>query len=236
MRLEEGDFARETVYSADPIDVARSFAAAGARWLHIVDLDAARTGKPAHRSVIAAITAEVHDSGVRVQASGGVRSMEDVGELVSAGVDRVVIGTAAVENATLVSSASSKWPGRVAVGLDHRDGQVWVRGWVSGSGLRVADLGAAAAEAGASAVIVTDISRDGVMTGPDLSGLQSLLQAGGVPIIASGGVSSLDDIKALAGLEAQGRRLEGVIAGRAIYEGRLDVPAAVRLLSSGVGS
>lgn len=234
VRLAEGDFARETVYSDDPVDVARSFAAEGARWLHVVDLDAARTGERTHRDVVAAVSSEVHALGVRVQSSGGVRSMDAVAELLSLGVDRVVIGTAAVEDPTLISEACSEWPGRVAVGLDHRDGLIQVRGWTSGSNLRVIDMAAAAGAAGASAVIVTDISRDGMMAGPDLAGLTSLLETGGVPVIASGGVSSLDDIKALAALETEGRRLEGVITGRAVYEGKLDVSTAVRFLSSGV--
>jgi phosphoribosylformimino-5-aminoimidazole carboxamide ribotide isomerase len=225
VRLTEGDFDRETVYSDDPVEVARSFAGAGAPWVHVVDLDAARTGDPVNRSVISALTS----LGVRIQAGGGVRSLADVSELLNGSVERVVIGTAAVENPSLVTAACREWPGRVAVGLDHRDGVVRVRGWTSEGGRRVADLVPAAVDAGVSAIIVTDISRDGTLAGPDVAGLAALLEATGAPIIASGGVRSLGDVEQLAALEG----LLGVVVGRAIYEGKLDVASAVSCLAAG---
>ena len=227
VRLIEGDFARETVYGDDPVAVALSFAGDGARWIHVVDLDAARTGDPANRPVVAAIAAAVSPSGVQVQTGGGVRSLDDAAALIDAGVARVVIGTAAVENPSLVESAARRWPGQVAVGLDHRGGEVRLRGWTEGAGRSVTELVPEAVSAGASVVIVTDISRDGRLAGPDIEGLSALVAETGAPVIASGGVSSLDDIRALGAISG----LVGVIAGKAIYEGRIDVAEAVGVLA-----
>ncbi len=228
VRLVEGDFDRETVYGDDPVAVARTFAAAGASWIHVVDLDAARTGDPANRPVVAAIAAEVAAAGVSVQTGGGVRSLDDAAALIDAGVARVVIGTAAVENPSLVEAVARRWPGRVAVGLDHRRGEVRLRGWTEGAGRQVADLVPVAVASGATAVVVTDISRDGRLVGPDVEGLTRLVEETGAPIIASGGVGSLDDIRALAAVTG----LLGVIAGKAIYEGRIDVPSALEALAA----
>jgi phosphoribosylformimino-5-aminoimidazole carboxamide ribotide isomerase len=227
VRLVEGDFDQETVYNDDPVSVALAFAAAGARWIHVVDLDAARTGEPVHRGVVAAVVAAVRPAGVKVQSSGGVRTLDSAAALIDAGVARVVVGTAAVEDPALVESIARRWPGQVAVGLDHRGGELRLRGWTEGSGRSVMDLVPAAIAAGASAVIVTDISRDGRLAGPDVDGLARLVAATGAPVIASGGVASIDDVKALAAIPG----LAGVIAGRAIYEGRLDVAAAIELLA-----
>jgi phosphoribosylformimino-5-aminoimidazole carboxamide ribotide isomerase len=232
VRLVEGDFDRETVYGHDPVEVARSFAAAGARWLHVVDLDAARTGDPVNRSTVAAVAAAVAGSGVAVQAGGGVRCLEDAAALLEAGVARVVIGTAAVEEPGLVAEAAGRWPGRVAVGLDHRSGVVRLRGWTETAGRSVAELVPEAVSAGAAAVIVTDISRDGRLEGPDVAGLSALLADSGAPIIASGGVRDLADVRALASVRGPGGTgLAGVIAGMALYEGRLDVAAGVAEVS-----
>ncbi len=228
VRLVEGDFGRETVYGDDPVAVAETFAAAGARWIHVVDLDAARTGEGLNRPVVGRIAAAVAAAGVRVQSGGGVRSLQDAEELIGAGVARVVIGTAAVENPALVAEAARRWPGRVAVGLDHRGGEVRLRGWTEGAGRRVGDLVPAAVAAGASAVIVTDISRDGRLVGPDVEGLAALVEQTGAPVIASGGVGSLHDVEALAAVTG----LAGVIAGKAIYEGRLDVAEALAALEA----
>ena len=226
MRLVEGDFDRETVYGDDPVAVAEAFAAAGARWIHVVDLDAARSGEPVNRGVVASIVAAVGD--VRVQCGGGVRAMADAEALIAAGVARVVVGTAAVEEPSLVPQMAAHWPGQVAVGVDHRDGEVRVRGWAQGGGRRVDDLVSEVLAAGAAAVVVTDISRDGNLAGPDVDGLSRLLAATAAPIVASGGVRSLEDIRALAGLRSPaGDGLAGAIAGRAIYEHRLDVAEAV---------
>jgi phosphoribosylformimino-5-aminoimidazole carboxamide ribotide isomerase len=242
VRLVEGDFGREIVYGDDPVAVARAFQAAGARWIHVVDLDAARTGEPTNRAVVARIAAAVAGGGsdgggpgVWVQTGGGVRSVDDAAELFAAGVTRVVVGTAAVERPELVAEIAARWPDGVAVGLDHRDGELRVRGWTEGGGRRVEEVVPEVMETGATAVIVTDISRDGRLTGPDVAGLSSLLQRTGAPIIASGGVRDLADVRALAGVQApgpEGGRLAGVIAGTAIYEGRLDVAATLAALAA----
>jgi phosphoribosylformimino-5-aminoimidazole carboxamide ribotide isomerase len=224
VRLAEGDFGRETVYGSDPVERAKSFEAAGARWLHVVDLDAARTGVASNRPVVTAIAAAVN---IPVQVGGGVRTLADASELLEAGVARVVVGTAAVLQGGALAEIAQRWPGRVAAGVDHRDGEVRVRGWAEGSGRDVASVVSELTAAGATAVVVTEISRDGLMLGPDVAGYRALLETCEVPLIASGGVGSLDDLRRLARLQAAGRRLAGVIVGRAIYEGRFGVPDAV---------
>ncbi len=229
VRLVEGDFERETVYRPDPVVVARDLAAGGAAWIHVVDLDAARTGTPGNRDVIASIVAAVT---VPVQVGGGVRSVDQAGALFDLGVTRVVVGTAAITAPELVADLAGRWPGRVAVGLDHRDGEVMVKGWVEGGGRRVAELVPEVIRAGAAAVVVTDIARDGRLAGPDVVGLAGLLELTGAPIVASGGVSGADDLRVLAGIRSDGRGLEGVIVGKALYEGALTVPDAVAACAS----
>jgi phosphoribosylformimino-5-aminoimidazole carboxamide ribotide isomerase len=227
VRLAKGDYDAETVYDDDPVAVARGFAAAGASWIHVVDLDAARTGVRANASVVRAITAAVAADGVSVQAGGGVRSLDAATDLWDSGVARVVVGTAAVEDPSLVSALAAR--GSVAVGLDARDGEIAVHGWRSGSGQRISSLLAALPANGVSAVIVTDIGRDGMLAGPDVPGLTAVLTEAplGVDVIASGGVRSAADLSALAALVAGGRRLSGVIVGKAIYEGRMTVEEGV---------
>jgi phosphoribosylformimino-5-aminoimidazole carboxamide ribotide isomerase len=227
VRLHQGDYDAETVYGDDPVAQARAFEAEGAPRVHVVDLDAARTGDPVNRPVIEAVAAAVS---VPVQTGGGVRSDDDADALLAAGVARVVVGSAAVEDPDLVHRLARRHPGRVAVGLDHRDGEVRTRGWREGSGRRLLDLVAELAVPGVGAFVVTDISRDGVLGGPDLDGYRELLGATEVPVVASGGVGSLDDLRALADLEVDGHRLSGVIVGKAIYEGRFTVGEAVRVL------
>lgn len=241
VRLVEGDFARERVYGDDPASVARAFAAQGAPWIHVVDLDAARTGDPVNRPLVEQIVAA---STVPVQCGGGVRSLGDAAALLGAGVTRVVLGTAAVEHPELVVEVAQRWPGRVAVGLDHRDGEVAVRGWLADGGRRVAELVPEVVAAGAAVVIVTDIRRDGRQAGPDVVGLAGLLEATGAPLVASGGVGTLDDLRLLAGVRAGGRGLAGgggraggggltgVIVGRALYEATFTVAEAVAALGS----
>ena len=230
VRLMEGDFDQETVYGDDPVAFARSFAEAGAQWIHVVDLDAAKTGKPVNRPVVASVVEAVGRE-VKVQTSGGVRTMDDVKDLLGFGAARVVVGTAAVENPGLVAEMSRRWPEQVAVGIDHRRGSVRLRGWTEDSGIAVEKLVSDVVEAGAAAVVVTDISRDGRLEGPDLDGLSSLLQSTRVPIVASGGVSSVEDITALAAISAGGVGLRGVIVGRAIYERRIDLREALEAAS-----
>jgi phosphoribosylformimino-5-aminoimidazole carboxamide ribotide isomerase len=224
VRLYQGDFDKETAYGLDPVAVAEGYAAAGARWIHVVDLDAARTGTPENRPVIAAIAAAVGPR-VNVQASGGVRDQASAEELLACGVDRVVLGTAAVENPELVCDLAGHH--QVAVGIDARGRDVAVRGWTEGSGVDLFDLLARFADRGVAAVIVTDIGRDATLAGPDVDGLAAVLDATGIPVIASGGVGTLADLETLATLEASGRRLEGAIVGKALYEGNFTVEEAI---------
>ena len=226
VRLYQGDYARETVYNSDPVAQARAFADAGARWIHVVDLDAARTGTPRNREVIAAICDAVD---VPVQTGGGVRSELAAEALFDLGVARVVLGTAALEEPDLVRRLASRFA--VAVGLDARGREVAVRGWEEGSGRDLLDVARGFADAGVEALIVTEIGRDGTLEGPDLDGLGEVLDATELPVIASGGVGSLADIGALEELRSAGRRLAGVIIGRALYEGAFTLPEALLLVA-----
>jgi len=227
VRLEQGDFARERVYDDDPVAVARAFAAAGTEWIHVVDLDAARTGEPANLAVVEAIAAAVPCS---IQVGGGVRSIEAAGALLGCGAARVVVGTAAVEDPALVDALCSSHPGAIAVGLDARGREVAVRGWTEGSGHDLLELAARFAGLGIAALVVTEIARDGMLVGPDLDQLRAVLEATTVPVIASGGVGSLADLQALAGLVAGDRHLTGVIVGKAIYEQRFTLGEALAVL------
>ena len=226
VRLYQGDYARETVYNDDPIAQAKEFAAAGARWIHVVDLDAARTGAPRNRDVIAAICDAVD---VPIQTGGGVRSEAAADALFDLGVTRVVLGTAALEDPELVRLLASRHP--VAVGLDARGREVAVRGWEEGSGQDLLDVARGFADAGVEALIVTEIARDGTLEGPDLDGLGEVLEASELPVIASGGVGSLADIVALNALRSAGRRLSGAIVGRALYEGEFTLSDALASVS-----
>jgi phosphoribosylformimino-5-aminoimidazole carboxamide ribotide isomerase len=225
VRLYQGDYGRETVYGDDPVAQARAFADAGAAWIHVVDLDGARTGEGLNRE---AITRIARDVDVPVQTGGGVRDEATADALFAAGVSRVVLGTAALEQPDLVRRLAARHP--VAVGLDARGREVAVRGWEEGSGRDLLEVAAGFADAGVAALVVTEIGRDGTLAGPDLDGLGEVLAASLLPVIASGGVGTLDDLVALAGLGADGRTLEGVIVGRAIYEGAFSVPEALAAL------
>lgn len=222
VRLRQGDYAVETVYGQDPLAVAEQFAAAGARWIHVVDLDAARTGDPVNRTVIADIARAVGER-TAVQSGGGVRTLADVRDLSARGIARVVMGSAAVAEPSLVEQASRIID--VAVGLDHRQGELAVHGWTQGSGVDLME--ALEWFPTAAAFVVTDIARDGMLLGPDLEGLRRCVQATSIPIIASGGVASLDDIRALARIGGLG----GIITGKALYEGRIVLSDALRALS-----
>ncbi|MDX2378420.1 MAG: 1-(5-phosphoribosyl)-5-[(5-phosphoribosylamino)methylideneamino] imidazole-4-carboxamide isomerase [Acidimicrobiia bacterium] len=227
VRLRKGDYDQPTVYGDDPIAVAREFADAGVRWIHVVDLDAAKSGDPVNRPVVAAIAEAVRGM-ADVQTGGGVRTLDDVRALADAGVARVVMGSAAVADPESVVGASGILP--VAVGLDHRDGEVAVHGWTEGSGLIIDD--AYAMFPTAAAFVVTDIGRDGMLTGPDVDGLRQSIERAGRPVIASGGVAALADIAELAEL----RGLAGIITGRAVYEGRFGVAEALRELARARGA
>ena len=222
VRLYQGDYAQETVYADDPVAQARAFADAGAPWIHVVDLDGARSGEPAHAEVISAIATAVD---VPVQTGGGIRDEATAERLFAGGVARVVLGTVALEQPELVARLAARHP--VAVGLDARAGDVAVRGWEEASGRSVLDVAREFEAAGIAALIVTDIGRDGTLEGPDVDGLGAVLAATGVDVIASGGVGTLADLEGLRALEADGRRLSGAIVGRALYEGAFTLDDAL---------
>lgn len=228
VRLYQGDYGRETVYRDDPISQAQAFVAAGAPWVHVVDLDAARTGEPLNRSVIAAIAAAIS---VPLQVGGGVRDDRSAKVLFDAGVTRVVVGTAALEDPGFVRRLAARH--RVAVGLDTKGREVAVRGWVDGSGRDVVDVAAEFVDDGVEALVVTQIARDGTLEGPDLEGLAEMLVASPIPIVASGGVGTLDHIRSLVGLQVGTRQLVGVIVGRALYERQFTIEAAVAATGAG---
>lgn len=225
VQLVQGDFDRESVHADDPVEVARTFVAAGAPWIHMVDLDAARTGEAHNRDLIAAVCEAVD---VPVQAGGGVRSVESARALADAGVARVVMGTAAVEDPSLVERVASSQP--VALGLDVRGREVSIKGWTEGSGIDIADALDRLSSSGASAVVVTQITGEGLLEGPDTDGLSELLRLTDLDVIASGGVGEVAHLVSLAGIEESGRRLSGAIVGTAIYEKRVDVHDAVSML------
>jgi phosphoribosylformimino-5-aminoimidazole carboxamide ribotide isomerase len=224
VRLYQGDYEKETAYGTDPVTVAEAFAAAGAPWIHVVDLDAARSGIAENLEVVAAIARAVAP-GVRIEVGGGIRDQVSAETMAAAGVARVVIGTAAVENPQLVKELARDH--RVAVGLDARDGDAKVRGWTEPSGHTVLDLATWYEDAGVEALIVTDIGRDGTLAGPDVEGLAHLLESTTLDIVASGGVGSLADLETLASLEVGARRLAGVIVGKALHDGLFSVEEAI---------
>lgn len=227
VRLYQGDYDRETVYDDDPVARALTFVEAGAPWIHVVDLDAARSGNPENREAVAAIAAAVAGR-ARVQVGGGVRSREAAEALVGAGVARVVIGTAALEQPELVRALAADHP--VAVGLDVRGTEIAVRGWEEGSGRALTEVLPEFEDAGVAAVVVTQILRDGTLEGPDTEGLRGVLAATAIEVVASGGVGSLHDLETLAAIEADGRRLAGAIVGRALYEERFTAAEAMAAL------
>ncbi|CAB4731039.1 unannotated protein [freshwater metagenome] len=228
VRLYQGDYGRETVYGDDPVSQALAFVAAGAPWVHVVDLDAARTGEPLNRSVIAAIAAAIS---VPLQVGGGVRDERSAKALFDAGVTRVVIGTAALEDPAFVRRLAARH--RVAVGLDTKGREVAVRGWVDGSGRDVIDVAAEFVDDGVEALVITQIARDGTLEGPDLEGLAEMLEASPIPVVASGGVGTLAHISSLVGLHVGTRQLSGVIVGRALYEREFTIEAAIAATRAG---
>lgn len=223
VRLVQGDYGQVTQYGDDAVSVARSFAEQGAQWIHVVDLDAARSGSPRNRDVIAAIAGAMTGA-ARVQTGGGVRTLADAQALADCGVARVVMGSAAVRSPELVEQVAAIVA--VAVGLDHRDGDLAVHGWTEASGVQLTD--ALAWFPAAAAFVITDIARDGMLAGPDLAGLAAAAAATDVAVIASGGVATLADVAALG--EVAG--IAGVITGKALYEGRFSVADAVRTLAA----
>jgi phosphoribosylformimino-5-aminoimidazole carboxamide ribotide isomerase len=225
VRLEQGDMARATVFNHDPVEQARVFAAQGFQYLHLVDLDGAFAGRPMNAKAVERILAAVK---IPVQLGGGIRDRATIEAWLGKGVTRVIIGTAAVRDPTLVKQAAAAFPGRVVVGLDARDGKVAVEGWATTAELSVLDLARRFEDAGVAAIVYTDVARDGMLKGLNLDATVALAEAVTLPVVASGGLASIDDVRAL--LTPRARKLAGAIIGRALYDGRLDAAEALKLI------
>jgi phosphoribosylformimino-5-aminoimidazole carboxamide ribotide isomerase len=225
VRLQQGDMARATVFNRDPAEQARLFAAQGFQYLHLVDLDGAFAGRPMNAAAVERILAAVK---IPVQLGGGIRDRATIEAWLGGGVTRVIIGTAAVRDPALVKEAAAAFPGRIVVGLDARDGKVAVEGWAATSELSALELAQRFEDAGVAAIVYTDVARDGMLKGLNLDAAIALAEAVSIPVIASGGLASIDDVRAL--LTPRARKLAGAIAGRALYDGRLDAAEALKLI------
>lgn len=225
VRLVHGDMERATVFNDDPARQAQAFADKGCTWLHMVDLDGAFAGKPENADAVSAVLDAVD---IKVQLGGGIRDMKTIENWLGRGLARVILGTVAVRDPDLVVDACKAFPGQVALGIDARDGYVAVQGWAEATELKTEELAKRFEDAGAAALIFTDIGRDGAMQGPNLDATLALADAVDIPVILSGGVSSMDDLESV---RARGGKLAGVISGRAVYDGRIDPGAAVQLLA-----
>src|SRR5689334_2344851 len=227
VRLEQGDMARATVFHRDPAAQAKVFETQGFEYLHVVDLDGAFAGKPMNAQAVDRILGAIR---IPLQLGGGVRDMATVEAWLGKGVSRVIIGTAAVRDPSLVKEAAKKFPDRVVVGLDARDGKVAVAGWAETSEVTALEIARRFEDAGVAAIIYTDIARDGLLKGLNLDATIALADRISIPVIASGGLASIEDVKAM--LAPHARKLAGAIAGRALYDGRLDPAAALALIKS----
>ena len=227
VRLRQGDMAQATVFSVDPGAQARSFEGQGFHWLHLVDLDGAFAGKPVNALAVAQIVRSVK---IPIQLGGGIRNLATIDAWLGEGITRVILGTAAVRNPELVRKACRAFPGRIAVGIDARDGKVAIEGWAETSEMTALDLARRFEDAGVAALIYTDIARDGVLEGLNLEATRALAEAVAIPVIASGGLASIDDVARL--LEPRYAMLAGAIAGRALYDGRLDPAEALALIAA----
>jgi len=225
VRLEQGDMARATVFNLDPAAQAKTFETQGFEYLHVVDLDGAFAGKPVNAHAVEDMLKSVK---FPVQLGGGIRDLATVEAWLSKGIRRVIIGTAAVRDPALVKEAAKKFPGQVAVGLDARDGKVAVEGWAETSTVTALDIAQRFEDAGVAAIIFTDIARDGLLKGLNLEATIALADAISIPVIASGGLASIDDVKAM--LTPRAKKLEGAISGRALYDGRIDPAEALTLI------
>ena len=228
VRLAQGDMKRATVFNDDPAAQAKLFADAGSPWIHVVDLNGAFAGAPVNGEAVESIVAAVK---CPVQLGGGIRDMAIAERWTKTGVQRLVLGTAAVKDPSFVRDACGAFPGQIAVGIDARGGHVAVEGWAETSDIIATDLAKRFEDAGVAAIIHTDIDRDGVLTGPNLDASEALADAVDIPIIVSGGVSSLDDLSAIKSRAQSTPGLAGVISGRALYDGRIDLTAALALLA-----
>jgi phosphoribosylformimino-5-aminoimidazole carboxamide ribotide isomerase len=225
VRLLRGDMDAATVFGTDPAAQARAFQDAGCAWVHLVDLNGAFAGTPVNAAAVEAILARIT---VPAQLGGGIRDMATIAAWLEKGLARVILGTAAVENPTLVREAAKTFPGKVAVGIDARSGKVATKGWAEETDVLVTDLARSFEDAGVAAVIYTDILRDGAMKGPNIAATEALARAVNIPVIASGGVSSLADLIALRDTGV----ISGAISGRALYDGAIDLNAALRAISA----
>ena len=225
VRLQQGDMTRATVFHRDPAEQARAFAAQGFEYLHVVDLDGAFAGKPVNAAAVERILGAVK---IPLQLGGGIRDRAAIDAWLGKGVTRVIIGTAAVRDPALVKAAAKALPGRIAVGLDAREGKVAVEGWAATSELSALEIARRLEDAGVAAIIYTDIARDGMLKGLNLDATIALADAVSIPVIASGGLASLDDVRAL--IAPRAKKLAGAIAGRALYDGQLDAAAALKLI------
>ncbi|MGH2808046.1 MAG: 1-(5-phosphoribosyl)-5-[(5-phosphoribosylamino)methylideneamino]imidazole-4-carboxamide isomerase [Actinomycetota bacterium] len=221
VRLLQGRFGTETVYSDDPVKIALGFSSAGARWLHIVDLDGAKTGVAANRELVVEV---VKRASCPVQAGGGVRTLDDVEELLAAGANRVVLGTVALEDPDAMAKACARFGPRITVSLDAKGDQLASHGWTVGTGVPVLDAVKAFEDAGVSSFVYTDVSRDGTMSGPNVEALGRLTESTNLPVVTSGGISSLDDLRVVARLRPWG--VSGAIVGRALYEHKFGIAEA----------
>lgn len=224
VRLLQGRAEAATVYSEDPVSTAKLWESSGAELLHIVDLDGAFTGNQKNSAAIKEIRSAVS---MEIEVGGGIRSIEKISELVNSGIQRIILGTVAVEKPALLKEACGRFPGQILVGIDARDGKVAVRGWVETTATDPKDLARMAEETGAAGIIYTDISTDGMMTGPNIPAMEQMVSTVSIPVIASGGVSSLQDVRDLMRIEG----LWGVITGKAIYSGSLDLKEALILVN-----
>lgn len=227
VRLARGEMAAATIFNDDPAAQAATFQAQGFRYLHVVDLNGAFAGRPVNAAAVQAILDAVE---MPVQLGGGIRDLATIERWLGAGIRRVILGTAALRDPGLVREACRRFPGRVAVGIDAREGKVAVEGWAETSTLTALEMAHRYEDAGVAAIIHTDIDRDGILKGLNLAATAELARAGSVPVIASGGLADIDDVKAL--LRPEHAMLEGAVAGRALYDGRLDAREALALLSS----
>lgn len=223
VRLKQGDYERETVYDQDPLAVAHRFELMGVKRLHLVDLDGARDGYPTHKNLVSSIA---HELSIPVEIGGGIRDLETISAYLESGVHWVILGSVAVENPSLVEEACRLYPGRIVVGIDARDGLVATRGWLEESSVSALELAGRMEDLGVQEIVYTDISRDGMLTGPNLAALEEMARKSRLSMIASGGVGSLVDLFALKTLEPLG--VNGVIVGKAIYDGRIALDDAVR--------
>jgi len=225
VRLQQGDMARATVFNTNPAKQAKAFQDQGFEWLHLVDLDGAFAGKPVNALAVAQILKTVK---MPVQLGGGIRNMKTVEAWLGEGISRVIIGTAAVREPEFVKQAARKFPGKIAIGIDARGGKVAIHGWAEETQLEVVEVAKLFEGAGVAALIYTDVERDGMLQGLNLESTIALSEAVSIPVIASGGFASIDDVKAL--LQPRAKKLQGAIAGRALYDGRIDPAEALALL------